>query len=142
MLKMKELTLLLNCRRLLKAVRCHHRSSSFVPPSAVPTFVPPAISRRLNFFASALVRKASRCFVRRSAVLFFVSTRLTDLQNVFCFKKTDQLRMLLRPGFSTVFIVCFSIVCRIVTIFDCRHVLRLFIDIECSVSRNGQERIS
>ena len=121
MLKLKELTPLLNCRRLLKAVSCHHRSSSFGPPSAVPTFVPPsAISRKRspNFFSSALARKSSRCFVKRSAVLFFVSTRLTDLQNVFCFKKIDQLRMLLHLDFSTIFIVCFSIVCRIVTIFD------------------------
>ena len=31
-----------------------------------------------------------------------------------------SLRMLLRLDFSTIFIVCFSIVCRIVTIFDCR----------------------
>ena len=30
MLKLKELTPLLNCRRLLKAVSCHHRSFSFV----------------------------------------------------------------------------------------------------------------
>ena len=34
MLKLKELTHLLNCKRLLKAVSCHHRSS-FVPPSAI-----------------------------------------------------------------------------------------------------------
>ena len=100
-----------------KAVSCHHRSFPFVPPSA--------ISRKhsLNFFASALVRNPSRCFVKRSAVLFFVSTRLTDLQDVFCVKKIDQLRMLLHLDFSTIFIVCFSIICRIVTIFDCRHVL-------------------
>ena len=80
MLKLKELTPLLNCRRLLQAVSCRHGSSSFVPPSAVPTFVPPAISRKRspNFFASALVRSPSRCFVKRSAVLFFVSTRLTN----------------------------------------------------------------
>ena len=31
-----------------------------------------------NFFASARVRNPPRCFVKRSAVLFFVSTRLTD----------------------------------------------------------------
>ena len=125
MLKLKELTPLLNCRRLSKAVSCHHRSSLF-GPSAIPTFVPPAISRKRspNFFASALVRNPSRCCVKRSAVLlFFVSTPLTDLQKVFCFKKIDQLRMWLRRVFSTIFIVCFSIVCRIVTIFDCRHVL-------------------
>ena len=61
--------------------------------------------------------------MKRSAVLFFVSTRLTDLQSVFCFKKIDQLRMLLHHDFSTIFIVCFSIVYRTVTIFDCRHVL-------------------
>ena len=65
----------------------------------------------------------SRCFVKRSAVLFFVSTRLTDLQNVFCFRKIDQLRMLLHLGFSTIFIVYFFIVCRIVTTFDCRPTL-------------------
>ena len=35
----------------------------------------------------------------------------------------DQLRMLLHLDFSTIFIVCFSMVCCIVTIFDCRHVL-------------------
>ena len=34
-----------------------------------------------------------------------MSTRHTDLQNVFCFKKIDQLRMLLRLDFSTIFIV-------------------------------------
>ena len=80
MFKLKELPPLLNCRRLLKAVSCHHRSSSFVQPSAAPTFVPPAISRKRspNFFASALVRNPSRCFVKRSAVLFFVTTPLTD----------------------------------------------------------------
>ena len=80
LLNLKELTPLLNCRRVLKAVSCHHRSFSFVPPSAVPTFAPPAISRKrsLNFFASARVRNPSRCFVKSSAVLFFVSTRLTD----------------------------------------------------------------
>ena len=65
----------------------------------------------------------SRCLVKRSAVLLFVSTQITDLQNVFCFKKIDQLRMLLRLDFSTIFIVCFSTVCRMVTIFDCRYVL-------------------
>ena len=125
MLKLEELTPLLNCRSLLKAVSCHHRSFSFVPPSAISEFVPPAISRKRspNFFESALVRNPSRCCVKKSAVLFFVSTRLTDLQNVFCVKKIDQLRMLLRLDLSTIFIVCFSVVCRIVTIFDCRHVL-------------------
>ena len=45
---------LLNCRRLLKAVSCHHRSSSFVPPSAISR------KRSPNFFASALVRNPSR----------------------------------------------------------------------------------
>ena len=90
MLKLKELTPLLNCRRLLKAVRCHHRSFSFVPPpSSMSSFVPPsAISRKRgpNFLASALVRNPSRCFVKRSAVLFFVSTRLTDrrLSRIHC----------------------------------------------------------
>ena len=113
MLKMKELTPLLNCRRLLEAVSCHHLSSSFVPSSAVPTFVPPARSRKRsrNFFASALVSNPSRCFVKRSAVFFFVSTRLTHLQNVFCFKKS---RCNTRR-------------------FHC--VFLHFIDIECSVSR-------
>ena len=53
--------------------------------------------------SAALVRNPSRCFVKRSAVLFFVSTRITDLQNVCCFKKIDQLRMLLRLDFSTIF---------------------------------------
>ena len=108
MLKLKELTPLLNCRRSLKAVICHHQSFPFVPLSAITTFVPPsAISRKRspNFFAKALVRILSRCFVKRSAVLFFVSTRLTDLQNVFCFNKIDQLRMLLRLDFSTIFVV-------------------------------------
>ena len=42
-------------------------------------------------------------FVKRSAVFFFVSTRLTDLQNVFCSKKIDQHRMLLRLDVSTIF---------------------------------------
>ena len=149
MFKLKELTPLLNCRRLLKAVSCHHRSFSFVPPSAISTFVPSsAISRKssLNFFASALVRNPSRCFVKRSAVLFFVSTRLKDLQNVFCFKKIDQLRMYLQLDFLTIFIVCFSIVCRIVTHLRLSSsfcsVVCPFIDIECSVSRNGHRRIS
>ena len=63
--KLKELTHLLNCRRLLKTVSCHHRSPSFVPP-----FIPPsAISRKRNpnFFESVRVRNPSRCFVKRSA---------------------------------------------------------------------------
>ena len=66
--KLKELTLLLNCRRLLKAVSCHHRSFPFVPPSAISTFIPPsAISRKRNpnFFASVRVRNRSRCFVKK-----------------------------------------------------------------------------
>ena len=74
MLKLKELTLLLNCRRLLKAVGCPHWSSPIRPPSAISTFVPPsAISRKRNpnSFSSARVRNLSRCFVKRSAVLFF-----------------------------------------------------------------------
>ena len=37
--KLKELTPLLECRRLLKAVSCHHLSAVIVP-FAVPTFVP------------------------------------------------------------------------------------------------------
>ena len=40
------------------------------------------------------------------------------MQNVLCFRKIDQIRMLLHLDFSTIFIVCFSVVCRIVTIFD------------------------
>ena len=88
----EELTHLLNCRRLSKAVSCHHRSFPFVPPSAISR------KRNPNFFASARVRNQSRCFVKRSAVLFFVSTRLTDLQRA-------------------------SVVRCIVALFDCRHVL-------------------
>ena len=91
-LSLKELTPLLNCRRLLKAVSCHHRSFPFVPSSAISR------KRNPNFFASARVRNPSRCSVKRSAVLFFVSTRLTDLQKA-------------------------SIVSCIVPIFDCHHVL-------------------
>ena len=105
MFKLKELTSLLNCTRLLKAVSCHHRSSSFVPPSAaptfVPTFVPPAISRKRspNFFASALVRNPSRCFVKRSAVLFFVSTQLTDrrFSRIHCCIDKHRISMCLSP---------------------------------------------
>ena len=44
MLKLKELTPLLNCRRLLKAVSCHHQSFSFVPPAL-------SGKRSPNFFA-------------------------------------------------------------------------------------------
>ena len=108
MLKMKEFTHLLDCRRLLQAVSCHHQSFPFVPPSAISTSVPPsAISRKRspNFFANVLVRNPSRRFVKRSTVLFFVSTRLTDLQNVVCFRKIDELRMLLHLDFSTIFIL-------------------------------------
>ena len=79
--KMKELTHLLNCRRLFGTVGCYHWSFPCAPPSAISTLVPPsAISRKRNpnFFASARVRIPSRCIVKRSAVLFFVSTRLTD----------------------------------------------------------------
>ena len=83
---------LLNNRRLLKAVSCHHWSFPFVPPSAIPR------KRNPNFSASARVRNPSRCLVKRSAVLFFVSTRFTNLLRA-------------------------SIVCCIVAIFDCRHVL-------------------
>ena len=126
-LKLKELTPLLNCRRLLKAVSCHHqpfpRSYHHQPYPRSYHHQPYPEKRSPNFFASALVRNPSRCFVKRSAVMFFMSTRLSDLQNLFCFKKIDQLRMLFHLDFSTIFIVCFSIVCRIVTIFDCRHVL-------------------
>ena len=42
---------------------------------------------------------------------------------MFCFKKIDELQMVFRLDFSTIFIVCFAIVCRIVTIFDCLRVL-------------------
>ena len=103
MLKLKELTPLLNCRRLLKAVSCHHRSFSFVPPSAISTFVPPAISRKRSpkFFASALVRNPSRCFVKRSAVLFFVSTRLTERRFCrihCCIAKHRKSRSVTPPG--------------------------------------------
>ena len=65
----KNLHPLLNCRRLLRAVSCHHRSFPFVPSSAISR------KRNPNYFASARVRNPSRCFVKRSAVLFFVSTR-------------------------------------------------------------------
>ena len=101
MLKLKELTPLLNCRRFLKAVSCHHWSFSFVPPSTVPTFVPPAISRKRspNFFVSALVRIPSRCFMKRSAVLFFVSTRLTDrrFSRIHCCFDKHRISMCLSP---------------------------------------------
>ena len=101
MFKLTELTPLLNCRRLLKAVSCHHRSSSFVPSSAVPTFVPPAICRKRspNFFTSALIRNPSRCFVKRSAVLFFVSTRLTDRRftRIHCCIDKHRISMCLSP---------------------------------------------
>ena len=90
MLKLKDLTPLLIGRRLLKAVSCHHRSFPFVPPSAMSR------KRDPNFFASARVRSPSRCFVKRLAVLFFESTRLTDLQRA-------------------------SIVCCVVALFDCHH---------------------
>ena len=79
MFKLKELTTLLIFRRLLKSVSCHHRSFPFVPPSAISRSVVP-----ISF--------------KRSAVLFFVSTRLTDMQRA-------------------------SIVRCIVALFDCRHVL-------------------
>ena len=52
-------------------------SSSVVPVRT--TIQPYPESGNPNFFASARVRNPSRCFVKRSAVLFFVSTRLTDL---------------------------------------------------------------
>ena len=90
-LSLKELTPLLNWRRLLRAVSCHHRSFPFVPSAM-------SRKRNPNFFASARVRNPSRCFVKRSAVLLFVSTRLTDLQRA-------------------------SIVSCMVAIFDCHHVL-------------------
>ena len=105
---------------------CQLSSSVFLVRTTISHIhVQTTISRKRspNFFASALVRNPSRRYVKRSAVLFFASTRLTDLQNVFCFKKVDQHRMVLHLDFSTIFIVCFSIVCRIVTTFDCRHVL-------------------
>ena len=44
--KLKELTHLLNCRRLLEDVSCHHRFSSFVPPAI-------SIKRSPNFLASS-----------------------------------------------------------------------------------------
>ena len=62
--------------QLQTLVESCHRPFPFVPPSAISTFVPPsAISRKRspNLFASALVSNQSRCFVKRSAVLFVVS---------------------------------------------------------------------
>ena len=103
MLKLKELTVLLNCRRLFKkTVSCHHRLFPFVPPSAISTFVPPsAISRKRNpnFFASARVRNPSRCIMKRSAVLFFVSTRLTDgrFSRIHCCIDKHRISMCLSP---------------------------------------------
>ena len=87
----EDFTLLLNCRRLLKAVSCHHRSSSFVPPSAVPTLVPPP--------AVLLFANPSRCFVKRSAVLFFESTRLTDrrFSRIHCCIYKHRISMCLSP---------------------------------------------
>ena len=56
-----------------KALSRHHSSVS----STIVPFVPSRI-RSPRFFGSDCVRNPSRCFVKTSAVLFFVSNRLAD----------------------------------------------------------------
>ena len=71
------------------------RPSSFLP--LVP-LVPSRIQSP-SFFGSDCVRNPSRCFVRRSAVLFFVSTRLTDrrLSRTHCCIAKHRISMCLSP---------------------------------------------
>ena len=53
----------------------------------------------LSFFASDCIRNPSRCFVKKSAVLFFVSTRLTDrrLSLIHCCIDKHRISMCLSP---------------------------------------------
>ena len=53
----------------------------------------------VSFFASDCVRNPSRCFVKRSAVLFFVPTRLTDgrFSRVHCCLAKHCISMCLSP---------------------------------------------
>ena len=61
-------------------------------------FVPPKI-RSPSFFASDCVRNPSRCFVKRSAVLIFVSTRLTDrrFSRIHCCISRHRISISLSP---------------------------------------------
>ena len=68
-------------------------SSSVVPVRTTISHIQEAQSQ---FLRECSCTQSVKCFVKRSAVLFFVSTRLTDLQRA-------------------------SIVCCVVAIFDCRN---------------------
>ena len=73
------------------------------PLSFVPfvRFVPsvPSKIRSPSFFASDCVRNPSRCFVKKSAVFFFVSTRLTDrrFSRIHCCIAKHCISMCLSP---------------------------------------------
>ena len=72
---------------------------SFVPLVPIVPSVPSRI-RSPSSFASNCARNPSRCFVKRSAVLFFVSTRLTDrrfFSRTHCCIAKHRISMCLSP---------------------------------------------
>ena len=85
-------TPLLDWNRCSKALSRHH--SQVIPVRTIPSKI-----RRTSFFASDCVRNPSRCFVKRSAVLFFVSTPLTDRRcsRIHCCIAKHHISMCLSP---------------------------------------------
>ena len=96
----REGTMLVYRGQLLKTENTYtlvRLEALFKSPQSSP-FVPSRI-RSPSFLARACVRNPSRCFVKRSAVLFFVSTRLTDrrFSHIHCCIAKHRISVCLSP---------------------------------------------